>query len=301
MIKPRALEFNDEIGIIAPSGPSFNEEQFTLSIEKVRTLGFKPIIGRSCFMRDGYLAGSDDIRSSDINIFFASKSIKAIIALRGGYGSMRLLNTIDYGAIKKNPKIFVGYSDITALHSAINRKLKIITFHGPMVYSDFYRIDKTSERSLLKSIMDPSYCPSYKIEPIVEGNITGRIFGGNLTMICSIIGSKYEISYRDKILFIEEIGEEPYKIDRMLNQMLLRGVFDEVKGVILGQFTDCNPANIDRSFSLEAVLCDFFKRHNIVSYKGINIGHDKEKITLPLGVKCRIEDSMLIIEESGVR
>ncbi|MEF9952032.1 MAG: LD-carboxypeptidase [Clostridium sp.] len=301
MIKPRALEFNDEIGIIAPAGPAFNEEQFTLSIDKIKSMGFKPIIGKCCYMREGYLAGSDIARSSDINIFFHSSSIKAIVSLRGGYGSMRLLDMIDYSIIKKNPKILIGYSDITAIHCAINRKLNMTTFHGPMVYSDFYRMDKSTERSLLRSIMDVNYKPSYQLDPIVDGNISGRIFGGNLTMLCSIIGSKYEATYKDKILFIEEICEEPYKIDRMLNQLLLRGVFHEARGIILGQFTDCNPSSIEKSFLLDKVLGEFFTKHNIISFKGLNIGHDNQKITLPLGSRCRVENTTLIIEESGVR
>lgn len=301
MIKPFALKFNDEVGIVAPSGPVYNQVQMEESIKKLKSIGFNPVLGRSCHMKEGFLAGKDEARARDINIFFKSQDIKAIIALRGGYGSMRILNMIDYHSIKKNPKIFVGYSDITAIHSAINKYSNMVTFHGPMIYSDLYKIDKNTLSSFLHSAMNKEHKPSYILEPIVDKNISGRIFGGNLTLLTSLLGTKYQVNYKNIILFIEEINEEPYKIDRMLYQLYLAGVLKEVKGVILGQFTSCNPYDDSKSLSLSYVFESFFKKFSIPSFKGLNIGHDDSKITIPLGVKCKIIGSELVLTEEGVK
>ncbi|KMT21724.1 S66 peptidase family protein [Clostridium cylindrosporum] len=301
MIKPKALSFNDEIGIIAPSGPFFNSDQLEKSIDKIKKIGFKPILGRSCYAKDGFLAGGDDVRAKDINIFFDSSNIKAIVALRGGYGAMRILDKIDYKSIRKNPKIFVGYSDITAIHSAINKYSNLVTFHGPMIYSDFYRMDKETLSSFLHNVMDIKYTPKYDLEAVVEGDVSGKIFGGNLTILTSLLGSKYQVNYKDIVLFLEEINEEPYKVDRMLYQLYLSGAFEKVKGVILGQFTSCNSYDKERSYSLEYVLEGFFKKYSIPCYKGLNIGHDESKITIPLGASCKIIGSKLILTEGGVK
>lgn len=303
MIKPNALKFNDKIGIIAPSGPAFDPVQLEKSIEKIKKIGFNPVLGRSCYLSDGFLAGKDEARARDVNIFFKSKDIKGIIALRGGYGSMRILNMIDYKSIKKNPKVFTGYSDITALHSSINKYSNLITFHGPMAYSDFHDIDKETLSSFMHSAMNNKYLPKYNLEPIVESKfaLEGKIFGGNLTLLTSLLGSIYQVNYKDKVLFIEEINEEPYKIDRMLYQLYLAGVFKEIKGVILGQFTSCDSYDEKKSYSLEYVFESFFKKYSIVSYKGLNIGHNKCKITMPLGVKCKISQCKLVLIEEGVK
>ena len=300
MIKPKALKFNDEIGIVAPAGPAFDTEQFEKGIAMVEKIGFKPVIGKSCYMKSGFLAGKDEVRAKDINIFFKSKSIKAIVALRGGYGSLRILDMIDYKNIRNNPKIFVGYSDITALHSAFNKHCNLVTFHGPMVYSDFHNIDKYTLSSFMYSLMDTKYKTEYALKPIIKKDLEGELFGGNLTLLTSLLASKYQVNYKDKILFIEEINEEPYKIDRMLYEIYLSGAFNKIKGVILGQFTSCNNYNKERSYSLNYVIESFFRKHSIPLYSGLNTGHDKSKLTIPLGVRCKIYQDKLIIDQ-GVK
>lgn len=304
MIRPKALKLNDKIGIVAPAGPYFDKVQFKKSIEKLKSIGFIPILGKSCFSKYGFLAGDDKVRAKDVNLFFEAEDIKAVMALRGGYGSMRILNSIDYKLVKKNPKIFIGYSDITALHSAINRYSKLITFHGPMLYSDFHNIDKETLLSFIENIVYKDKAPikKYKLEPIVSSNLSieGEIFGGNLSVLTSLLGSIYQVDYKGKILFLEEINEEPYKVDRMLYQMYLAGIFKQVKCVILGQFTNCNSYDEDKSHSLEYVLNSFLKGHSIVSYRGLSIGHERSKITMPLGIKCEISECELRLSEKGV-
>lgn len=303
MIKPKALALNDRIGIIAPAGPAFNNIQLKESIEKIKSIGFVPIIGKSCYSKYGFLAGKDDIRAYDVNLFFKSKDIKGILSLRGGYGSIRILDKLDYKAIKDNPKVFMGYSDITAIHSAINRYSDLITFHGPMAYSDFYNIDRKTYISFLDNIVNTNKVLSYNIEPIFKKKdyIKGEMFGGNLCVLTSLLGSKYQVNYKGKILFIEDVNESPYEIDRMLHQLNLSGVFKKVKCVILGQFTNCTAKDKNKSHSTEYVFRKFFEENSIESYKGLEIGHEKSKITMPLGINCEVSENNLKLSEKGVR
>lgn len=300
MIKPLCLERGDTIGVIAPASPVFESERIELGIDLLKAVGFNVRLGESCYKKYGYLSGSDSLRAQDINSFFEDKTIDGIICLRGGYGTMRLLELIDYDSVRDNPKVFVGYSDITALHSAFHKKCKMITFHGPMVASDLYNNNPTEVAGLISAVSGNIIERSYELTPIKGGNIHGRIVGGNLCMLCSIIGSKYQEELDDKILFLEEIDEEPYRIDRMLHQLKLSGVLNGIKGILLGQFIDCEAKNPLRSLSLKEVFLDFFSKLEIPVFSDLSCGHGDNKITIPLGINIKVVDNVLYFMEEGV-
>jgi muramoyltetrapeptide carboxypeptidase len=300
MIKPNKLNKGATLGIIAPSGPVYDKNRITKGIEILKSLGFKVVISNNCYLKHGYLAGEDSIRAADINRSFENKYLDGIICLRGGYGALRILDLIDYNIINKNPKAFIGYSDITALHSAIHKNCNLVTFHGPMVASDIADDDFWSNEALINSISGNIYSYNIKLNPIKGGNVKGELVGGNLSVICSLIGSNFLEDYENKLLFIEDIGEEPYRIDRMLQQLKLSGIINKLKGVILGQFTNCQARDEENSLSLDYVINDFFAKMAIPVYCNLQAGHENKKITLPLGIEVEILNNILSFKEEGV-
>ncbi len=296
MIKPKALKFGDTLGIVAPA--SFTtEEKIEKSINTIIQMGFKVKTGSSLYKRYGYLSGTDEIRAQDINEMFEDEEVDGIICIRGGYGTPRILDLLDYTNIKNNPKVFIGYSDITALHIALNQIANLITFHGPMAASDMIDgFDDFSKNSLFKTIMDMEsiiQIRNPKEEEIIiinKGIAEGPIIGGNLSLITSTIGTPYEIDTKGKILFIEEIGEEPYRIDRMLNQLRLAGKLEDASGIILGDFNDCvDKGHYDESLTLEEVIEDQILPIKKPTIYNIKSGHCKPMLTLPLGVRARLD------------
>ncbi len=294
MIKPKALKFGDTIGIVAPASPTM-EENIQKAYDIIVEMGFKVKMGKSPYEKYGYLSGTDDIRAQDINEMFKDTEVDGIICMRGGYGTPRILELIDYDIIRKNPKVFVGYSDITALHIAFNQIAGLVTYHGPMVSSDMLDgFSDFSKESLFKAIMSSkpigiiSNPPEEEIITINGGIAEGSLIGGNLSLITDTMGTPYEIDVKGKILFIEEIGEEPYNIDRMLNQLRLAGKLHEAQGIILGDFKDCNPKD-DESLSLEQVINDHIKPIEKPTIYNLQSGHCAPIITLPFGVNVRLD------------
>jgi muramoyltetrapeptide carboxypeptidase len=296
LIKPKELEFGDTLGLVAPASFT-SKEKIEKSIETVEKMGFKVKLGESIYQRYGYLSGKDEIRAKDINEMFKDPEVDGIICLRGGYGTPRILDLIDYNIIKDNPKVFIGYSDITALHIAFNQICKLVTFHGPMVSSDIIgNFHEFSKESLYKSIMNNREIglienpPGEEIIKINTGVVEGTIIGGNLSLIADTIGTQYEIDTKRKILFIEEVGEEPYSIDRMLNQLRLSGKLKDAAGIILGDFRDCEPkGHYEDSLNLEELIEDYIKPLNKPSIYNLQSGHCDPIITLPLGINTRLD------------
>ncbi|MBU3196894.1 S66 peptidase family protein [Clostridium algidicarnis] len=296
------LEFGDTISVIAPAG--FEENSIIdEKINIISSLGFN--IKKSVHLYDkyGYLAGNDMDRSKDLMDAFKDPSVKAIICFRGGYGSSRILPYLNFETIKENPKIFMGFSDITVLLNSIYEKSSLITYHGPMVNSDMMNIYnlKNFVNTLMKNndILNISNPKNDKLNFYGSNSIEGYLVGGNLSIICSTLGTPYEIDTKDKILFIEEINEEPYKIDRMLTQLKLANKLDCCKGFILGKFTNCNTSNT-RSFSLTQVLRDNLLSFNKPTVINISSGHDNNNLILPIGAKYKIDvkkENLGIIEE----
>lgn len=306
MIKPKALKFGDTIGIISPSSPTA-KENILKAHDYLVDMGFNVKMGKSPYERNGYLSGKDDIRAEDINLMFGDKEVDGIICMRGGYGTPRILDLIDYNIIRSNPKVFVGYSDITALHIAFNQLADLVTFHGPMISSDMIDgFSIFSKDSLLKTIMgEPiEILNNPKGEEIItinEGIAKGRIIGGNLSLIADTIGTPYEIDLKGKILFIEEISEEPYNIDRMLNQLRLSKKLEESEGIILGDFNDCDPKKYEESLSLLDVIYDYFKPLGKPCIYNFQSGHCNPMITVPFGINASLDakrKELIILESS---
>lgn len=293
MIKPKKLKLGDTIGIVAPGSPT-TEEKVEKAYEKLKEMGFKVKLGKSCYSKYGYLAGRDELRAEDLNSMFRDTEVDGIICLRGGYGTIRILELLDYNLIRANPKVFVGYSDITAIHIAINQISNLVTFHGPMAASDLAGdISKFSLESLFNSILHEDFDgnlknPTEELITINGGVAEGQIIGGNLSLIASTIGTPYEIDTKGKIIFIEEIGEEPYRIDRMLNQLKLSNKLQEAEGIILGNFSNCMPEDPDMSLTLEEVIDDLIRPLNKPTLYNLQAGHCDPNITIPFGVRVRL-------------
>ncbi len=296
MIKPKGLRLGDTIGVVAPASPT-SKERVELAYNKLMELGFNVVMGESCYQNYGYLAGCDDLRAGDLNKMFRDEKIDGIICLRGGYGTPRILDLLDYEMVRKNPKAFIGYSDITAIHIAFNQLSNLVTFHGPMAASDMVEdFGDFSKGSLLNSILEGDFNPhienpSKEIKTINGGVAEGQIIGGNLSLIAATIGTPYEIDTKGKILFIEEIGEEPYRIDRMLTQLRLSKKLEEAEGFILGDFNNCEAKSSEYhdSLTLEEVINDIIKPLNKPTIANLEAGHCEPSITIPLGIMARLD------------
>lgn len=302
MIRPKHLQKGDKVALIAPSGPVI-KERIKPAIEVVKNLGLIPILGKSSEVSRGFLAGDDKTRADDVNMMFKNKEIKGIFAMRGGYGAARILDMLDLDMIKNNPKVFVGYSDITALHIVFNQMCNFMTFHGPMVATELYKgADEYTLNSLKRNIFisaplgvikNPD-CKKFKT--LVKGHSEGILTGGNLSLLTSSIGTKYEIDTKGKILFIEEVDETPYKVDRMLLQLKQSGKFKDASGIVLGQFSRCESENLERSLTLKEVFKDLIVDENKPVIYDVECGHSTPTMTIPMGAYAKIGNGTFIIE-----
>jgi muramoyltetrapeptide carboxypeptidase len=269
----------------------------------MKNLGYRVKLGKHVHKKWGYLAGSDEERLEDIHTMFDDPEVKAIIAIRGGYGSGRLLKYLDYDLIKKNPKIIHGYSDITSLLIAIHQMTGLITFHGPVATSTFtdytkkYFYKALTNTDPIGEIEDAPFeanlQTSNRVWTIQEGVGQGRLTGGNLTLIASLMGTPYEIDTRDKILFIEEVGEEPRVLDRYLTQLDNAGKLEQCQGIVFDRMKSVHPDDFKSStystLSKEEIIVDRIKKYNMPACLGLSLGHIADKPTLPLGVECRLD------------
>lgn len=282
------------IGIIAPASAE-KPESIKNGIDFLKSLGFNVKEGRHIYDRWGYLAGSDKDRASDLMDMFKDKEVDMILCLRGGYGTMRILNLIDFDVIKDNPKLFCGFSDITTLLNSMYERCGLITFHSPMATSkldDEYTLQ--SFMDTLKNGFEPYEIlspPDTRLKFEIEGTAEGILVGGNLSLIAATIGTPYEIDTRDKILFIEDVHEEPYALDRLFTQLSLAGKLHNCRGFILGQFTDCTLPHYERSLTLEEVLEDRILSLNKPTVSNFMSGHSYPKLTVPIGAKVSIDSS----------
>lgn len=302
MIRPTPLKNGDKVGYVAPAGPII-KDRLESAINALECLGLKVILGKSCTLEHGYFAGEDILRADDINEMFENKDIKAVYALRGGYGCARLLDKINFTAIKENPKALFGYSDITMLHIAINQRCNLITYHAPMPATELYKgIDKFTLNSLKKMIFANDikgnlYNPrSKKIKFIVDGKACGKLTGGNLSIICSSLGTDNEIDTNNKILFIEEIAEEPYKIDRMLLQLIQAKKINACSGIILGYFSKCKASKPQQSLTISEIIEELLKPLGKPIITGVACGHSLPSLTLPMGAEVLIDSKDKIIK-----
>lgn len=307
MIKPKSLRKRDTIGLIGPSSPT-PVERIEPSIERIKDMGFNVVAGESCYGVHGFLSGKDQVRARDINEMFRNKSVDGIWCIRGGYGTPRILDMVDYDLIRKNPKVFIGYSDITALHISLNQKCDLVTFHGPMASTELYwGIDEFTQNYLVKNIMNTQPLGLIKnpanmeIKTLVSGKCEGKIIGGNLSLVASTIGTSYEIDVKGKILFLEDVDEEPYRIDRMLTQLKLSGKLDDAEGIILGDWNNCIAEEPEKSLTLMEIFNELIVPIGKPAIYNFMAGHCNPMITLPFGVNSKLDadNKWLFIDESA--
>lgn len=304
IIKPKKLKSGDVIGIISPASSPDDLTKINRGIEYLEKLGYRIEVGKHVGMQEGYLAGNDQQRLQDIHSMFNNKQINAIFSIRGGYGSGRLLDKIDYKIIRKNPKIFVGYSDICALQMAFFSKCGLVTFAGPMVAVDFHdEVSKFTEEVFWRTITSNKKIGrltnprNEKFYVLRKGRASGRIIGGNLSVLTSLIGSEFMPKIKDSILLLEDINEAPYRVDRMFNQLKLNKIFKQIRGVILGHFVNCvEPDPEKKSFSLNEIIIEYFQNIKLPVIYNVKHGHIKENLTIPFGIKCVLNASRGYIE-----
>lgn len=299
MKKPAALKEGDLITFISPSSKPFDMERIPRAVSYFEKKGYQVLVGKNVGKESGYLAGTDTERIDDIRQAFSNKQVKAVFCLRGGYGAPRLLKKLPYEKISGQARIFSGYSDITSLQMAFYTQSKFITFAGPMPAVDFHsEVDPVTEASFFRAITSGEKnldilgeFPAHEAEFIGKGTAEGRLIGGNLALLTALAGSKYLPDFREKILFIEDVGEKPYRIDRMLNQFELMGELKKLNAIILGQFTDCEEEPDKPTLSIEEVFERYIYKLKIPVIRNFPHGHIKRNITLPVGAKVRIDFS----------
>lgn len=307
-VKPRALQQGGTIALVTPASPS-NENVLNFVTDSLESQGYTVKAAPNVLKRDGHTAGDDQERAQALMDAFADPEVDAIFCLSGGYGVTRMLHLIDFDVIRQNPKIFTGFSDITAMHLAIQRETGLVTFHSPthsrtlgktfeerpmqaewfwrLIHADSY-FDEEGNR-----ITDIDTYPTEDSlgEPttMVPGRAIGRLTGGNLSLIASLSGTPYDLDAEGAILFLEDVGEEPYRIDRMLSTLELSGKLDELSGVVIGRFARSEPNNPERTFSLEEVFERYFAHRDYPVISGFPTGHVVDNVTIPYGILAELD------------
>ena len=310
IVKPKRLNKGDTVGLIAPAG-YVNDDEFNEAVQNIENLGFKVKPGNNTRKRYNYLAGTDQERTADIHAAFSDREVKAVWCIRGGYGITRLLPVLDFGLIRRNPKIVIGYSDITALLLAIHQNTGLVTFHGPGGSSNYNDYTKYHCLNVLMNLSAPykiepsdanraSENPAYKTQVVTGGKARGKLIGGNLTMISVMNGTRFQLKdIEDKILFIEDVNEPPYKVDRMLTQLRQTVDMRHLSGIACGVFTENNARRRAATDNPQVpefpetttmdVLKDRLGDLGVPVIYGLSFGHIREQFTLPLGIEAEFD------------
>ncbi|MCX7880477.1 MAG: LD-carboxypeptidase [Ignavibacteria bacterium] len=307
MIIPEKLRENDLVGVISPATAVPNPDELIRAKEILEKLNLRYTFARSISKGSNYKSRSVAERVDDLVYMFRNPDIRAVFCIRGGYGSGQLLDEIDYSTISSNPKIFVGYSDTTALHIAFNKFAKMVTFHGPMLLSPFTQYSFENLKKVIfgletkPKIQNPSESEkirsSHFLRTIYPGSSEGKVIGGNLSIICSLLGTDFEYDFQNSILFLEDVQEDPYRIDRMLNQLRLAKKLNQVNGIIFGECIDCLTTNQNVwDFSLGEVLDYYFKPLKKPSAYGLCLGHTPDQATIPIGAKAYFDAEKGILQ-----
>ena len=301
-IKPKALNLGDKVGLITP-GSALSRQQFEQALANIYALNLIPQYSEHLRVRKGFLAGTDKQRLEDLHNMFADPSIKAIFCARGGYGTMRLLQAIDYTKIQQQPKIFLGYSDITALHMAVWQKIQLVCFHGPMPAAEWSTPALVALQALLfaptagytLTARQPTNFSfsAQQAQVLSSGTAEGLVLGGNLTVLTALIGTPYFPDLTNCILCLEDVGESPYRIDRMLTQWRLAGIWNKVRGIALGTFSDCDTKPTDPDYGNKAALYEVLKQQlgalGIPVVYGLPFGHIQHNTIFPIGVPAHLD------------
>jgi muramoyltetrapeptide carboxypeptidase len=316
LLKPERLHFGDTVGVVAPSSPPPDPKAVGRAVEALERYGFKPKLGKFVRQRHGFLAGNDRDRAADIMSMFADKNVKAIFCFRGGYGSARLLNLLDYEVIRRNVKIFSGFSDITSLHCAFVKKIGMISIHAPMWNRGLQAKDVPdfTRTSFLRAVMEATPSGSLtaglekKSVSIVRGGVAeGRLIGGNLSVLCATVGTPFEPAFNGRILFLEDVGEKPYRLDRMLTHLLNAGILQQVAGVAVGVNQDCEETQESKLKEYRQSSADVFKERlselDVPVVTNLPFGHVELNATIPVGARARLDadNGDLVILESAVK
>ncbi len=315
-LRPKRLKPGDTVGLVAPASAIYQDVEVDVARESLEALGLKVKVGQHLRDKHGYLAGEDKARAEDITTFFKDDDINGVIAIRGGWGSARLLPHLDFNAIRSNPKVLLGYSDITALHNSIQAKTGLITFHGPVGLGrwDTWSVDwlkrvlfngEAVTMSNKKDLSDRNSLTQVdnRTRTITPGKARGKMMGGNLTVLTAILGSSYVPDYSGSILFLEDVQENLYRIDRMLTSLKLAGILDKAKGVVFGTCSQCGPGNDNyAALTIEEILADHIKSLGVPAWQGAMIGHDTPQWTIPFGLEVEIDSSVCTVTmtEPGV-
>jgi muramoyltetrapeptide carboxypeptidase len=310
IIKPPRLRNGDVIGLVAPASEPSNEEKIIKGAEYIEKLGYRVKLGKHIRNQYGFLAGTDKERASDFNGMVHDKNVKAIFSIRGGYGTPRLLQMIDYRGLKKNPKIIVGYSDITALQLAIFRKIGLVTFSGPMTGVEMWKeIDPYTEENFWRQITSSKKIGLLKnpddepLRILNSGRTQGRLLGGNFSLLLSLMNTPFLPDLRKSILVLEDVEEAPHRIDRMLAQLLNAGVLKNLAGLVFGKFTDCKPNDPkEPHFTIEEIQDEYAKKIKCPVISNLQYGHIPRKLTLPIGLQAKLgtKHNRIEVLDSGV-
>ncbi|KQV96584.1 MULTISPECIES: S66 peptidase family protein [unclassified Roseateles] len=300
LLAPR-LRPGDTIGLVSPANATFEREPLKMAVEVLQALGFKVKPGEFVAARRGPFAGTDAQRAADINAMFADDSVAGILAMTGGSGCNRIVDKLDYELIRRKPKFFGGFSDLTCLVNAIHRQTGLVAFHSPVAVSEwndysvqsFKAIAMNAEAAVLRNPVvkpvDDLIAREERITTVRPGKAQGRLVGGNLTVLASMAGSAYFPDCRGALLFLEDINEYIYRIDRCLSTLRLAGALSQLSGVVLGRFTKCEPGEGYGSLTLDEVFDDYFLPLNVPVYRGAAIGHIKRKLTVPVGAPAEMD------------
>ncbi|MBD8034478.1 MULTISPECIES: S66 peptidase family protein [Solibacillus] len=294
IVIPKSLKMGDTVALISASGAT-PTERLQPAIEAVEKLGFRVVVGETCRTRHGYFGGDDALRAKEVNEMFANAEIDGIFCIRGGYGATRILPMLDLELISNNPKVFAGYSDVTALHTVFNQICGFVTYHTPMPSTEFIKenMDEYTWEYFIKSVTNTNWsdyllenAKDDPLETLVSGAATGQLVGGNLTLVTASLGTPFEIDLKGKILFLEDIDENVQRIDRMLTQLSTSGKLNELAGILLGGWTDCGPMdakNPENNLDLITVFEEILAPLNIPILMNVTCGHMLPTMSLPLG------------------
>jgi len=302
LVKPKRLSPGDTVAMVAPASATFKTVELDVARESLEALGLKVKIGGHLLDRHGYLAGQDKDRADDINRSFADPVVRAVLPIRGGWGSSRLLPYLDFDAIRRNPKIVLGFSDITALLLSIHAKTGLVTFHGPNGMGRWDEFSVNWVKQILfgaqtVTLENPHDKGEFlvqtenRIQTITPGVARGRILGGNLTVLTAIMGSPYLPNFDNGILFLEDVGEDIYRIDRMMTTLKLAGVLGRIRGFVFGTCSECEPGQGYGSLTLEEIFNDHIKPLNVPAWQGAMIGHRQPQFTIAEGIQVEVDAS----------
>ncbi|MHB1192963.1 MAG: S66 peptidase family protein [Longimicrobiales bacterium] len=301
-VRPPRLRAGDTVGLVNPAGATWNPVDVDIVRESFEALGLTVKVGDHVLDRHGYLAGRDQDRAADVNAMFADPDVRGIVCIRGGWGCARLLPLLDYDAVRRDPKALLGYSDITALHTALHARTGLVTFHGPVGISRWSRFNVEWLRRVVFDAEAVTFENDKEFNPeqtlalrenrtrvITPGMAHGRLLGGNLTVLSAIVGSEYLPDFTGCVLFLEDVEEAPYRIDRMLTQLALAGILGRAAAVVFGNCTGCTPGGGYGSLTLDDVLVEHLKPLGVPAWHGAQIGHIDEQFTLPVGAEVEVD------------